>query len=89
MTITNGITIRDPFLTLKKRIDSMKVGDNYTFEAEGHGVNVDGIQWTTSVKGVIVIDKKTGRATAKSTGTDYVIATIGNVSKRWKVVVKQ
>jgi predicted extracellular nuclease len=86
--ITTGITIRKPYLTMNTRTGSMKVGETFTFEAKGHGIDMNSIQWTSLKKGIVIIDRETGLARAESVGTDYVVATIGDVSIKWKVVVK-
>jgi hypothetical protein len=65
----------------------MKVGDTFTFKIEAKGLDLKDIVWKTTKKSVVVIDKK-GKATAVSEGTDYVVVSIGNVTKKIKVVVK-
>ncbi len=87
--ITTSITIKEPYITLDNSVSSMKQGDTFTFAAAAYGLDPDSILWTTTRKSILVIDKKTGKATAKSTGTDYVVASIGNVSVKVKVVVKK
>ncbi|MDF2472926.1 MAG: hypothetical protein K0R21_708 [Anaerocolumna sp.] len=56
---------------------------------EYYGVEIDDITFTTSAKSIVIINKITGKAMAKSAGTDYVIAKAGNVEVRIKVVVQK
>jgi hypothetical protein len=67
----------------------VKVGDAITFRAKKYGVaNMNNIVWSTTKKSIIVINKNTGKATAKSKGVDYVVAKVGNISVKMKVEVK-
>lgn len=85
---TTSITIKKPYITINNRTSLMKEGDSFAFKAIAHGMDSDNIIWTTTKKSILVINKKTGKATAKSIGSDYVVATIGDVSVKFKVVVK-
>lgn len=82
------VTVRKPYILITQSTDSMKLGESFPFKAEAFGLETKDIEWTTSKKSIVVIDKKTGRASAKSKGTDYVMAKIGDVSCKVKVVVK-
>jgi hypothetical protein len=81
------ITVKKAFIRLLKSTYTMKKGKVFTFNAVGYGVDTQKIKWKTTMKSVVVIDKKTGIATAKSTGTDYVIAYSGSITKKIKVIV--
>jgi hypothetical protein len=87
-TVKTTITVKKPSITLTSSAASMTVGSKFTFTADAVGLNEADIIWTTSEKAIVVIDKKTGVATAKSKGTDYVIAKIGKTMVKFKVVVK-
>lgn len=87
-TIKTVITVKKPSIKLVKSTASMTVGSEFTFTVAAYGLNTADILWTTSKKSIVVINKKTGVATAKSKGTDYVIAKIGNRMVKIKVVVK-
>lgn len=68
---------------------SMKVGETFTFKAKAYdGLDIKNAVWKTTEKSIVVINAKTGAATAKSKGTDYVVVSIGKVSEKVKVVVK-
>ena len=82
-----SITVKKPSVTLSSSTQTMKVGKTFTFKANAYGLDNKNIIWTTK-KSIVAINKATGKASTKSKGTDYVIATIGNVSARIKVVVK-
>lgn len=82
------ITVKEPYIKLTKSTSKMKVNEIFTFEVEAYGVRIEDIVWTTAAKSVVVINKKTGMAVAKSKGTDIVIATAGNIVMKEKVVVK-
>ncbi len=82
------ITVKEPHLKITAEINNMKVGEAFTFKAYAYGLDSDDITWTTSAKSIVAINKKTGRATAISKGTDYVIATVSEKQVKIKVTVK-
>ncbi len=86
-SIKTKITVKEAFIKFTKSKSSMKVGDTFTFKIEAKGLDLKDIVWKTTKKSVVVIDKN-GKATAVSKGTDYVVVSIGNVTKKIKVVVK-
>ncbi|HKL98908.1 MAG TPA: hypothetical protein VJZ06_03240 [Mobilitalea sp.] len=81
-------TVKKPYITLTKSIDTMGEGKSFKFEAESYGLNKDDIIWSTTKRSIVVINKKTGKATAKTKGTDYVTASIDGISVKKRVVVK-
>ena len=85
---TTVITVKEPHIKITLHKNKMKVGEVFTFKAQAYGLDSEDITWTTSAKSIIVINKKTGRAVAKSKGTDYVIAAIGDKRDKVKVTVK-
>ncbi|NLO08738.1 MAG: InlB B-repeat-containing protein [Clostridiales bacterium] len=87
-TVETLITVKNPYIKLVNKSSEMKTGERFTFTAKGYGIDTDDIEWTTSKRSIVVINKKSGKATAKSAGTDYVIAKHGDYEVRYKVVVK-
>lgn len=87
-TVTTDITVKNPYLVFTSGPKSLKTGDSAVYAVKGYGVDIGKLEWSTVKKGIIVIDKVTGKAAAKSKGTDYVIARAGKTSIRVKVVVR-
>lgn len=87
-TFTTTVTVKEPGIRITRSAASMKLGSTYTFEAALEGYDKSDIVWTTSKKDIVVINKKTGKATAKTKGTDYVVAGIGTRIVKVKVVIK-
>lgn len=65
----------------------MKTGNTFTYKAVGYGVKTEDIQFYTSKKSIVVINKKTGKASAKSKGIEYVIAKVGSIIAKIRVKV--
>jgi hypothetical protein len=86
-TFKTKVTVKEPSITISGK-KAVKVGDNITFTAKIEGVDSKNIIWSTTKRSIIVIDKKTGKATARSKGIDYVVAKVGNMSVKMKVEVK-
>ncbi len=86
-TVVITITVKKPYLSFSKSSASMKLGEVFTFRVDFYGVKPDDIVWTTTKKSIVVINKKTGKAVAKSKGIDYVVAKVGKVSEKIKVVI--
>jgi uncharacterized protein YjdB len=87
LSFTTTITVKKAYIKLTRITDKMSVGDSFTFKAVGYGVNTKNITFTTTAKSVITISKTTGKATAKTKGTDYVVAKSGKIAVKVKVVV--
>ena len=83
--VKNEITVAGK-AAVTKQTGSMKLGSKFTFIAKASGSAP--IVWTTTNKLVVVIDKKTGVAIAKSKGIAYVIMTAGDTVEKIKVIVK-
>lgn len=88
VTVKTVITVKKPYIIITDSKSILKVGDSFTFIAKAYGLDIKSAIWSTTEKSVVEIDNQTGKATAKSKGTDYVKVTIGKVSKSVKVVVK-
>jgi fibronectin type 3 domain-containing protein/lysophospholipase L1-like esterase len=82
------ITVKDAFLKVIDKTNVMKVGDVYTFAIESGGFKKSDVVFSTTKKSTVNITKTTGRATAVSKGTDYVVVKAGRLSSKIKVVVK-
>ena len=87
-TLRLTITVKKAYIKLVKSKSSLKKGESFTYTAIGYGVSTGKITFTTTEKSVVVIDKKSGKAVAKTTGTDYVIARYGKIQVKQKVTVK-
>ena len=88
VSIPSAITVKKASIKLIKRTGSLKKGEKYTFQAKGYGIDSAKISWSTTAPSILKINKKTGRVTAVSTGTAYVIAKQGKVLVKYKVIVK-
>lgn len=82
------VKVKEPYIQLIKYKKDMELGSDYRFKAVTYGLDSNELVWTTKQKSTVIINKDTGVAIAKSRGTDYVVATIHNISKEMKVVVK-
>ena len=81
------IIVKKAYIVIRKQPNDMTVGDTFTFVATGYGVDTSDIVWTTEKRSILVINKKTGKARARSVGTDYVIGKAGGITTRVKVVI--
>lgn len=82
------ITVKKARIKLIKYTDTMNKGETYRFKANGYGVDASAITWSSTKKSIIVINQKTGKALAKTAGTDYISAKVGDITTNIKVVVK-
>lgn len=82
------VTVEKPYIVPIKRKAEMKVGESFTFTAKAYGLEDKKIEWKTTKKSIVTINKKTGKATAVKKGTDYVVVSIDNVTYKMKVIVK-
>lgn len=82
------ITISKAQIKLEKSVNIIKKGETFTYKAKGYGVSTEEIKYYTSKKSIVVINKITGKAVAKTTGIDYVTAKVGNVKVQIKVEVR-
>ena len=85
-TFRTKVTVKAPSIIISGK-ETMKVGDTFPFNAKADGFDSNNITWLTTKKSIIVIDKKTGSAVAKTKGIDYVVAKVGEVSVKTKVKV--
>ena len=87
VTYTVNVTVKKPYISITKKTSVLKNGDKFDFEAVAYGTNLKTV-WMTTKKSIVTINKKTGKATAKSKGTDYVKALAGDMMEIVKVTVK-
>ena len=81
------ITVSKAYIKLTKSKNTLKTGSTFTYKAVGYGVKTEDIMFYTSEKSVVVINKSTGKAKARTKGTDYVIAKAGKIKAKIKVKV--
>ncbi|MBB2181813.1 Ig-like domain repeat protein [Lachnospiraceae bacterium MD1] len=81
------ITVSKAYIKLIGSTNTLKTGDTFTYKAVGYGVKTEDIMFYTSKKSVVVINKTTGKAKARTKGTDYIIAKAGKVKVKIKVKV--
>ncbi len=86
--LTTDITVKKAYLKLVEYKNSLDKGESFTYTVTGYGVSKDKIIWGTTEKAIVVIDKKTGKAIANTTGTDTVVAKYGAIKQTIKVTVK-
>lgn len=86
LTFISKITVKKAYIKIRKQKSSMKLGEIFTFSVKCFGFKEDDIKYTTKKKGRIVISK-TGKAKAKTKGTDYVVIQYNNKVKQIKVTV--
>ena len=87
ITAKTEIVVKEPYIKFKSSKATMKVGDRFTFIVNAYGLDLNSIVWKTTEKSILTIDNS-GKATAKSKGTDYVKVQIDGIVKTVKVVVK-
>lgn len=85
--IKTKITVKKASIQFTSSTSSLKMGDTFVFKIAAKGLDLRNAEWKTLNKSIININKN-GKAAAVSKGTDYVIVTIGKVTKKIKVVVK-
>ena len=81
------ITVKKAYIKLTRKTGALKPGEAFTYQAVGYGVDTQNIIFKTTKKSILVINKKTGAATAKSIGIDYVLASVGDINLKFRVTV--
>jgi len=87
-TFTKKITVKQAYIEVLLKTNSMKKGEIFTFAVKGYGYTANSITYSTAKKSIVDINKTTGRAKAVSKGTDYVVITYGKHTQKIKVTVK-
>ncbi len=85
---TTKITVKKPYISFIKKQAAVTAGKSYTFTAKTYGISGK-ITYRVSNTKLAVINKKTGKLTAKKAGTVYVIAKVGTITKKYKVAIKK
>lgn len=81
------LTVKKPYISFTKKTSALKSGNTFTFKAAAYGI-AEAVTYSVSDNRLAVIDAKTGKLTAKSPGTVYVIAGAGGYSLRYKLKIK-
>lgn len=82
------IKVAKAYINFAKTTSSLKIGEAFVFKVQCHGFNQSDVVYSTTKKSKVVIGKKSGKATGKSKGIDYVVATCDTLKKSTKVRVK-
>jgi len=88
-SFTKKITVKKAYVKITKKKTNIKVKKSFTFKAKGYGFKASSITWSSSKPSVLSINKKSGKATAKKTGTATVTAKCKNSKATVKVKVKK
>lgn len=86
--ISSQITVNTPYIEIIKSTPAIKKGKTFTFEAKAYGLDEKNTVWSSTNKSILVINKKTGKVTAKSKGVAFVVAENGTYFKTIMVEVK-
>lgn len=81
-----AVTVKAPYLKVINSTKTLKAGSYNNFEVRVYGYSRADIQWSSSNKSILTVDKN-GRVLGKTKGTAYVTIAVGNISKRIKVSV--
>lgn len=81
------IVVKKAFMVITKVTKSMKVGEEFDFDVDVKGYSSDRAKYSTQNKSIVTIDKRTGKATAETRGTDYVVIKCGPLTKKIMVTV--
>lgn len=81
------VTVKKAYIKIDKKKTTMKLKSKYTFTVKSYGYS-GATSWVTTKKNIVDISKKTGKAVAKSRGTDYIVVKVGKIKKMIKVTVK-
>ncbi|MDF2587519.1 MAG: coagulation factor 5/8 type domain protein [Anaerocolumna sp.] len=87
LKFTDKITVKKASITVQSQKTSFKVGEVYTYKISLNGFTKSDVTFTTTEKSIVAISEKSGKAVAKSKGTDYVVIKCRNISKKIKVTV--
>jgi len=88
VSFSTAVTVKKAYIKIIKFTKTMKVGTSDTFQVKGFGVETSDVIWSTTEKSIVAIDKTTGKVTAKTAGTTYIVATVGKIKEKIKVIIK-
>ncbi|SHK54338.1 Ig-like domain (group 2) [Anaerocolumna jejuensis DSM 15929] len=87
-TFATKVKVRKAYLETEKKAVTMKTGEKAAFSVKCFGYKKADVVYGTTKKSIVVIAGKSGIATAKSKGIDYVVIKAGDAVARVKVTVK-
>ncbi|SHO49139.1 carbohydrate binding domain-containing protein [Anaerocolumna xylanovorans] len=87
-TFVTKIKVAKAEVKLINPVKSMKLGSTLTFRVKVSGYLTKDVTFSTLSAGKVVIGKTTGKATAKSKGTDTVVVHYGKHKQKYSVTVK-
>lgn len=85
--ISTNITVKKAYIKITSDTSSMSVGDTAAFTAKAYGYDTDDIVWNSNNSKIVRITQN-GNATSVTKGATYIIASVGNITKKIKVTVK-
>lgn len=80
------IVVKKAGINISKSTKSIKVGDTFTFKAKVNGFKPSDIMWSSNSR-KLIINAKTGKAVAKSTGKVIVTLKAGNIKKNLNISI--
>ncbi len=69
-----NVTVKNSYMDINKKRETLYVGDIYTFMATAYGIDYKTVYWSSSNKAVATIDKSSGQLKALSAGTTVITA---------------
>ncbi|WMJ89691.1 S8 family serine peptidase [Anaerocolumna sp. MB42-C2] len=87
-TFITKVTVKNPYISFGKKPAVIYTGNSYNFNANAYGTE-NKITYSLSDSNLAVINKDTGKLTAKETGTLYVTAKAGSLAKKIKIAIKK
>ncbi len=88
VVLSKKIMVKKAYIKLIKSKKRFKQGERFTYQVIGYGVSSNKIRFKTTKKSILVINKRTGEAIARSPGTDYVVAEYGSMQVKLEIEVK-
>lgn len=79
------VTVKNPSLVIWAKSYQVKKGKSLKLQAKKYGIR-GSVKWSVSNKKA-KINRKTGKLTAKKTGTVYVTAKLGNIKSKCKIKI--
>lgn len=86
-TVTKKITVKNPFIRIKKVKSEMKVNEISSIIAQGYGVPTKKLEYEVENPSVLSIDEK-GNVSALKAGTTTVTVKYGNIENKQVITVK-
>lgn len=86
---TQKIKVKKAYLKFSSKKTSLKVKKSAVFKVKGYGLKASKIKWTSSKPGVLSVNAKTGKVTAKKAGKAKITAAYKNAKVSVTVTVKK